>query len=120
MEFGDNKLYGFMFIDMMEAIQEETGLLLTLYQAYQEDGKLSVIVQPDEPSMDAKALYAALQNAATTYHVPLGKLYVMDKTYCATLFKSFTQFGRTTQTIKLPLIMKRKPFEELVKTIIEA
>lgn len=120
LEFDDNKLYGFAFIDMMESIQAETGLMLTLYQAYQEDGRLSVIVQPDDPAMDANALYAALQKAATTYHVPLGKLYVMDKTYCATLFKSFTQFGRTTQTIKLPLIMKRKPFEELVKTIIEA
>ena len=50
----------------------------------------------------------------------MGNLYLMDKQYCATLFKSFTQFGRTTQTIKLPLIMKRKPFEELVKQIYDA
>lgn len=120
LEFSEKTLYGFEFIDMMEALQSDTGLMLTLYQAYLEDGKLSVIVQPDEPTLDANALYNALQKSAAAYGVPLGKLYVMDKTYCSTLFKSFTQFGRTTQTIKLPLIMKRKPFEELVKTIIEA
>lgn len=120
LEFSEKTLYGFEFIDMMEALQSDTGLMLTLYQAYLEDGKLSVIVQPDKPTLDANALYNALQKSAAAYGVPLGKLYVMDKTYCSTLFKSFTQFGRTTQTIKLPLIMKRKPFEELVKTIIEA
>ena len=73
-----------------------------------------------QKSCDGDALYAALQDVMAEQDIPLGKLYMMDRQYCATLFKSFTQFGRTTQTIKLPLIMKRKPFEELVKKIYHA
>ena len=104
----------------MEQVQAESGCPMTIYQAYVEDDVLSVIVQPDDQSCDGAALYAALQDVMARNEIPLGKLYMMDKQYCATLFKSFTQFGRTTQTIKLPLIMKRKPFEELVKKIYHA
>ena len=111
------KLYGYEFMDMMEQVQADSNCMLTLYQAYVEDNTLSVIVQPDETACDCKCLYDTLKVAMARRNIPVGNLYVMDKTYCATLFKSFTQFGRTTQTIKLPLIMKRKPFEELVKHI---
>lgn len=120
LELKNKKLYGFEFLNLMEQVQEESHCPMTIYQAYVEDGTLSVIVQPDNQSCDSDALYAALQDVMARNEIPMGNLYMMDKQYCATLFKSFTQFGRTTQTIKLPLIMKRKPFEELVKKIYHA
>lgn len=117
LELRNKTIYGYEFLDLMEQVQAESGCPMTIYQAYVEDGALSVIVQPDHMECDGAVLYATLQQVMAQYEIPLGNLYLMGKQYCATLFRSFTQFGRTTQTIKLPLIMKRKPFEELVENI---
>ncbi|MBQ5863306.1 MAG: GH3 auxin-responsive promoter family protein [Peptococcaceae bacterium] len=120
LELRNQRLYGFEFLELMEQVQNDSQCPMTIYQAYVEDGALSVIVQPDHAECNGEGLYASLQRITASKGIPLGNLYLMDKQYCATLFKSFTQFGRTTQTIKLPLIMKRKPFEELVKQIYHA
>ena len=120
LELCNQRLYGFEFLELMEQVQNDSQCPMTIYQAYVEDGALSVIVQPDHAECNGEGLYASLQRITASKGIPLGNLYLMDKQYCATLFKSFTQFGRTTQTIKLPLIMKRKPFEELVKQIYHA
>lgn len=120
LQLADKKLYGYEFLDLMEQVQAKSQCMMTIYQAYVENGALSVIVQPDDAACNGAQLYAALKAVMQEYHIPLGNLYIVEKQYCATLFKSFTQFGRTTQTIKLPLIIKHKPFEELVKTIYHA
>ncbi len=113
-------LYGYEFLNLMKQVQEDSQCPMTIYQAYEEDGKLSVIVQPDDPNADTSNLYAVLKDTFAKEDIPMGNAYIMSKQYCKTLFKSHTQFGRTTQTIKLPLIMKRKTFEELVKTVYHA
>ena len=107
-------------LDLMEQVQEQSQCPLTIYQAYAENDALSVIVQPDNDINDVAGFYGLLKSMLQQRNIPMGKLYIMDKPYCKTLFRSFTQFGRTTQTIKLPLIMQRKPFEELVKQIYDA
>ncbi len=117
LELKNKSLYGYEFLNLMEEVQAISQCPMTIYQAYVEDESLSVIVQPDYANCNSDGLYHALQTVMKAQDIPLGNLYIMDKQYCATLFKSFTQFGRTTQTIKLPLIMKRKPFEELVKQV---
>ena len=120
LELNNKTLYGYEFLNIMEEVQSRSQCPMTIYQAYVENGALSVIIQPDDVDCNGEMIYTALQAVMAERDIPLGILYIMDKTYCATLFKSFTQFGRTTQTIKLPLIMKRKPFEELVKQIFYA
>ena len=120
LRFENQTMYGYEFLDLMEQVQEQSQCPLTIYQAYAENDALSVIVQPDNDINDVARFYGLLKSMLQQRNIPMGKLYIMDKPYCKTLFRSFTQFGRTTQTIKLPLIMQRKPFEELVKQIYDA
>ncbi len=86
---------------------------ISFYQAYAEDGRLSLLIQEYGDDLDYSAFNAALAQAAQEMGVCLERVYAMDKDYRASLFRAQMTNGRSIQTIKLPIVITELPQEHL-------
>jgi hypothetical protein len=116
-ELEQNSIYAYELEQMIAETERQTGQFATYYQGLEEDGTLSIVLQPFQEAFDATAFYKVLQNRVAGKHIKLGQLYVMKQNYCLALYHSLMQFGRTILTIKLPLRVQEVPDENLIQQI---
>ncbi|MBR2626913.1 MAG: GH3 auxin-responsive promoter family protein [Peptococcaceae bacterium] len=116
-ELAQGGLYGYELEQMVVSVEHETGQFVTFYQGMVENGKLSLVIQPFQPEFDAAAFYQAMQSQLQQNGMELGSIYITKQNYCIELFNSLMQFGRTIQTIKLPLRAQNAPEKELLQQI---
>lgn len=110
-------LYGYELEQMIVTAEETSGQSVTFYQGLEDGGKLSLILQPFGDDFDTAGFYRILQDVMEQQNITLGCIYVMKQNYCIALFDSLMQFGRTIQTIKLPIVLKEAPAKELIQQV---
>lgn len=116
---GEQTVYGYELQDAVEETEEELGEILFYIQGLTDEKGLSIIVQPSRATFDASSFRGVLQKKLEQRGIPMDKLYVMKNEYSDFMFRSLMQFGRTIQTIKLPLVAKNVPAQELIAQIQE-
>ncbi len=107
-------VYGYELMEAMEEVEQQETCLLSLYQGYVEDGKLSLLLQLFDQDCAIPDFLNLLQTVMAKKDIPLGKVYFMHKNYRDALYHSLMKNGRTIQSIKLPLITYEKPAAKFV------
>ena len=110
----DKDFYAYHVTELIKKAEDECGVLVSFYQAYADDGKLSLLLQSFEEDFDYFAFNRALKTAASEMGVALKKVYAMDKDYRTALFRAQMTHGRTIQTIKLPIVINDLPKEHVL------
>ena len=101
---GQKRVYGYELTQLVEQAEARFGCFIRFFQGIEEDGRLSVVIQPTDEQFDGKGFSACMGETIKNENLEPGKLYVMPEDYYYGLLRSLMTNGRNMQSIKLPLV----------------